>query len=221
MVQELISLGRHCPPVRPESLLHQPRNLLLVLLKASVPSHRLAAPGRWPGPARGDVGPPWLLPARPVEGPPTACEALRPGRLGHGLSLSHARELQGHRARESGSHRLCQDPVSAARRDNGSSQSGSPSLSWADDVCLSLPCDAQVLGTEPGRREPSREASCRPCGSEVGQEDAWMWRASPHVLEHEPQAVTTTPCCRATLCVPSPSVTPGLWAVLLKRPSLP
>lgn len=136
-------------------------------------------------------------------GAPTACEALRPGRLGHGLSPSRARGLQSRRARESGSHRLCQDPVSAARRDNGSSQSGSSSLSWADDVCLSLPCDAQVLGTEPGRREPSREASCRPCGSEVWQEDAWRWRASPHVLEHEPQAVTTTPLpCHSLRSVP-------------------
>lgn len=35
-------------------------------------------------------------------GAPTACEALRPGRLGHDLSLSRARGLQSRRARESG-----------------------------------------------------------------------------------------------------------------------
>ena len=35
-------------------------------------------------------------------GAPTACEALRPGRSGHGLSLSHARGPQSRGARESG-----------------------------------------------------------------------------------------------------------------------
>lgn len=153
-------------------------------------------------------------------GAPTACEALRPGRSGHGLLISCTRAAEPRGPGER-SHRLRQDPVSAARRDNGSSQSGSPSLSRGDDICLRLPCDAQVLGTEPGHREPSREASCRPCGSEVGQEDAWRWRASPHVMEREVQAVTTTPCRRVTLCVLSPSVTLGLWGRLVKKTTSP
>ena len=158
---------------------------------------------------------------REWRGTSTACEPLRPGWLGHNLSLSRAQGLQSCSARDSGSHRLCQDSVSAARRDNCSSQSGSSSLSWDDDIWLRPPCDAQVLGTEPGHREPSWKASCRPCGSELGQEDAWRWRANPCVLGRKLQAVTRTPCCRVILCVQSPSVTPGLRGRLVKKTKSP
>ena len=59
-------------------------------------------------------GPTLASPGVGMEGAPTACEPLRPGRLGYNLSLSRMRGLQSCSAQDSGSQRRCQDQVSAA-----------------------------------------------------------------------------------------------------------